>query len=205
MFSGIAGGLQVLSNEAVNYVVFDGSVSAGVVLNSYIGGVGSFLGPALGAALMTFFGYAASDATQSWLLYQGVLFVLVMMFNGARRTDRPAPSVGCATARLFGRHGAFAMWAASRCCRWWRRCWWVRAGSSSSRCCNAWCSQDYRALAQLSVGPKPITLFGHPWSPNAVSTWLLPLALLGAGAALMGVARWRLAAMAPSKNENGHE
>ena len=37
-----------------------------------------FLGPALGASLMTFFGYAVSDLTQSWLLYQGTLFVLVM-------------------------------------------------------------------------------------------------------------------------------
>src|SRR3546814_4273419 len=29
---------------------------------------------------MTFFGYAVSDMTRSWLLYQGILFVLVMMF-----------------------------------------------------------------------------------------------------------------------------
>ncbi|HEU6455014.1 MAG TPA: branched-chain amino acid ABC transporter permease, partial [Roseateles sp.] len=80
LVSGVAGALQVLANESANYVVFDAGVSAGVVLNSYIGGVGGFLGPALGAALMSFFGYAASDATQAWLLYQGVLFVLVMMF-----------------------------------------------------------------------------------------------------------------------------
>ena len=56
MFSGLAGGLQVLSNEAVNYVVFDAGVSASVVLNSYIGGVGTFLGPALGAAVATMVG-----------------------------------------------------------------------------------------------------------------------------------------------------
>jgi branched-chain amino acid transport system permease protein len=80
LFSGVAGALQAMSNEAANYVVFEAGVSASVVLNSYIGGVGVFLGPALGAALMTFFGYVVSDATQAWLLYQGVLFVLVMMF-----------------------------------------------------------------------------------------------------------------------------
>jgi branched-chain amino acid transport system permease protein len=67
-------------NESANYVVFDAGLSATVVLNTYIGGVKVFLGPALGAALMTFFGYAVSDLTQSWLLYQGILFVLVMMF-----------------------------------------------------------------------------------------------------------------------------
>lgn len=79
-FSGIAGGLQAVNNEAANYVVFDASLSAAVVLNTYIGGTQVFLGPALGAALMTFFGYAVSDLTRSWLLYQGILFVLVMMF-----------------------------------------------------------------------------------------------------------------------------
>src|SRR5690606_24281851 len=80
MFSGVAGGLQVISNESANYVMFDPALSAAAVLNTYIGGVQVFLGPALGAALMTFFGYAVSDLTRSWLLYQGILFVLVMMF-----------------------------------------------------------------------------------------------------------------------------
>src|SRR5688572_6859272 len=80
MFSGIAGGLQVVNNEAANYVVFDAALSAAVVLNTYIGGTKVFFGPALGAALMTFFGYAVSDLTRSWLLYQGILFVLVMLF-----------------------------------------------------------------------------------------------------------------------------
>lgn len=80
MFAGVAGGLQVVNNEAANYVVFEAGVSAAVVLNTYIGGTRVFLGPALGAALMTFFGYAVSDLTRTWLLYQGILFVLVMMY-----------------------------------------------------------------------------------------------------------------------------
>ncbi|WP_232464729.1 branched-chain amino acid ABC transporter permease [Bordetella genomosp. 8] len=97
MFAGMAGGLQVLSNESANYVVFDPALSAAAVLNTYIGGVGVFLGPAFGASLMTFFGYAVSDLTRSWLLYQGILFVIVMMFlpRGLAglfvRRARPAP------------------------------------------------------------------------------------------------------------------
>ena len=69
MFAGIAGGLQALNTESANYVLLESHVSAAVVLNSYIGGVTVFLGPALGAVLMTFFGYALSDLTRSWLLY----------------------------------------------------------------------------------------------------------------------------------------
>ncbi len=104
MFSGIAGGLQVVNNEAANYVVFEASVSAAVVLNTYIGGTKVFLGPALGAALMTFFGYAVSDLTRSWLLYQGILFVLVMMFM-------PDGLAGLATrsGALWRRHGGLAL------------------------------------------------------------------------------------------------
>jgi branched-chain amino acid transport system permease protein len=97
MFSGIAGGLQVVSNEAANYVLFDPGLSAAVVLNTYIGGVKVFLGPVLGASLMTFFGYAVSDLTRSWLLYQGVLFVLVMMFM-------PTGLAGLFTAVVAKRH-----------------------------------------------------------------------------------------------------
>src|SRR3546814_15522804 len=72
-----------MNNEAANYVLFDMTLSTQVVLNSYIGGIGAFFGPALGAAVMTFFGYAVSDMTRTWLLYQGVIFVLVMMFMPA--------------------------------------------------------------------------------------------------------------------------
>lgn len=104
MFSGLAGGLQVVNNESANYVVFEAGVSAAVVLNTYIGGTKVFLGPALGAAIMTFFGYAVSDLTRTWLLYQGMLFVLVMMFM-------PEGLAGLFTraAALWRRHGAAAL------------------------------------------------------------------------------------------------
>src|SRR3546814_16447467 len=113
MFAGIAGGLQALNTESANYVLLELHVSAAVVLNSYIGGVTVFLGPALGAALMTFFGYAVSDMTRSWLLYQGILFVLVMMFmptgvagffqwlGAARRAHGPVPLLPLRVAGLL--------------------------------------------------------------------------------------------------------
>ena len=189
MFSGIAGGLQVLSNEAVNYVVFDAGVSASVVLNSYIGGVGSFLGPALGAALMTFFGYAVSDATQSWLLYQGVLFVLVMMFMPAGLTGLIA-----ATNRLVVRHGAVKVLPVAL----------LSVGAALLLSAGAvfviemlqrLCSQDYRSLARTSASMPQLALFARSWSPASVSTWLVPMALLAFGGGLAIAARHRHAAI----------
>jgi branched-chain amino acid transport system permease protein len=188
MFSGIAGSLLVVSNEAANYVVFDPGLSASVVLNSYIGGVGSFLGPALGAALMTFFSYAVSDATQSWLLYQGIVFVLIMMFM-------PTGLAGLvsAAAQLVRRHGVAAVAPVGLLA--------IAAAVLLAtgivfevETLQRLFSQDYRSLARMSGHSTPITMFGRAWSPTAVSTWLLPAALLAGGAAIALLARRRLAA-----------
>lgn len=80
MLSGLAGGLLAVTNESANYVLFEIGSSANVVLDTFIGGSGVFLGPALGAVLLTGFSYTVSDATSLVLLYEGVLFILVMIY-----------------------------------------------------------------------------------------------------------------------------
>ena len=72
--------LQALNIEAGNYVLFDVKLSTDAVLFAYIGGVNAFLGPVLGASILTFLSQTLADITRSWLLYQGILFVLVMLF-----------------------------------------------------------------------------------------------------------------------------
>lgn len=186
-FSGVAGGLQVLGNEAINYVVFEAHVSAAVVLNAYIGGVQAFLGPALGAALMTFFGYAVSDLTQSWLLYQGLLFVAVMLFM-------PTGLVGLVqhAAEAWRRQGlvqAAPLWAA--------RSLAVLALAAafvfSVELLQRLLAQDYRAAlaagADMAAGAwPPVRAFGLQWQPGSPATWAVPLAL-----GLCGVLALRLA------------
>jgi len=198
MFAGIAGGLQVVSNEAANYVVFDAGVSATVVLNSYIGGVGVFLGPALGAAFMTFFGYAVSDLTQSWLLYQGLLFVLVMMFMpsgfagliGSAISLRkragivaliPVTALAIVAAILLSGGAAFAIEMLQRAF-----------------------SQDYRSLARLNATGRlpPIPLFGRSWSPLSPVTWLVPTVLLAVGGVCAHFARRRVITISQGKSES---
>lgn len=177
MFAGLAGGLQVISNEAANYVLFDASLSAAVVLNTYIGGVKVLLGPALGAALMTFFGYVVSDLTQSWLLYQGILFVLVMLFM-------PDGLAGLAgkVAQLNRRHGAAALLpvllvgvAAALLL--------TGGGVFLVELLQRLFSQDYRSIARANpMAPwPPVALYGTRWAPGAALTWLVPAALLAVG------------------------
>ena len=142
------------------------------------------ISPALGAALMTFFGYAVSDATSSWLLYQGMLFVLVMMFVPAGLTG-----LFSTAARLAARRG-------------WPLAVSVSALAVAALLCAAGgvvfvvemlqrlCSQDYRSIAARGNGWPPIPLFDRSWAPGSISTWLVPAALL-ATAALLGWAAHR--------------
>ena len=187
MFSGVAGGLQVINNEAANYVVLDAHLSASVVLNTYIGGVKLFLGPALGASIMTFFGYAASDLTQSWLLYQGILFVLVMMFM-------PEGLAGLfgAAGRLRRRIGTARFVPVLLACM--AAAALLAAGTAFTvELLQRMFSQDYRAMAgnNPSAPWPPIALFGRAWPPSAVLTWLVPALLLALGGSLVwGVRRW---------------
>lgn len=202
MFSGIAGGLQVVSNESANYVVFDPSLSAAVVLNSYIGGVNVFLGPAFGAALMTFFGYAISDLTQSWLLYQGILFVLVMMympsgltglFSLAGRLRQRMGMVRLMPLIILSVLGALLLSA---------------GGIFVVEMLQRLFSQDYRAMVQLSADKAmpPIALFGQSWSPTSPVSWLVPLALICAGSLCAYLVRQRFHALEQAQDqEQAHD
>lgn len=185
MFSGIAGSLQVVSNEAANYVLFDPHLSAAVVLNTYIGGVGVFLGPALGASLLTFFGYVVSDMTQSWMLYKGIMFVLVMMFM-------PTGLAGLAViiARTYKRLGALALVPVALASLV-SAAFLIPSAFFLVELLQRFFSQDYRALAQMNVGQAlpPVQLFGIAWSPTRFITWALPLAGLVIGLFFVRVAR----------------
>lgn len=186
LFSGVAGALQVLNNEAANYVVFEAGVSASVVLNSYIGGVGVFLGPALGAALMTFFGYVVSDATQAWLLYQGVLFVLVMMFM-----PEGLVGLGAAATRHVRRLGAVR--ALPLLLAWLLAVLLLAGGSVFLiELLQHLCSHDYRAMAAMAASLPPVSMLGGSWDATGLATWAWPLGLLALGAVLLVHARKRL-------------
>ena len=58
-----------------------GSAQSGVVLlAAYIGGVGYFVGPVIGAIIVTYLQVMLSDVTAIWQLYFGLLFIVIVMF-----------------------------------------------------------------------------------------------------------------------------
>lgn len=79
-FAGVAGGLAAINFELMNAVNVSGAQSGAVLLMAYIGGVGHFLGPILGAVLVVLLQVMLSDLTGAWMLYFGLLFIAMVMF-----------------------------------------------------------------------------------------------------------------------------
>lgn len=79
-FAGVAGGLAAINFEIMNSVNVGAAQSGSVLLMTYIGGTGSFIGPVLGAVLITFLQLMLSDATEVWQLYFGLLFIAMVVF-----------------------------------------------------------------------------------------------------------------------------
>lgn len=79
-FAGIAGALAVVNYELVTAENVGVVASGNVLLMSFIGGVGHFFGPIIGAMLVTFIQSALSNYTLAWLLYFGLFFLVMILF-----------------------------------------------------------------------------------------------------------------------------
>jgi branched-chain amino acid transport system permease protein len=79
-FAGVAGALACINFEIVTAENVSAIRSGGVLLAAFIGGVGFFFGPIIGACVFVYFVVALSDHTKAWLLYLGLFFMLMVMF-----------------------------------------------------------------------------------------------------------------------------
>jgi branched-chain amino acid transport system permease protein len=186
MFTGVAGALLAIANEASNYTIFSAQASANVVLQTFIGGAGTFFGPALGAAVMTFFARITSDLTRSWLLYQGLVFVVVMLFMPegigglismhARRLPANAakhlalPYLLCIMAGLLLMLGIVFL----------------------VESIHILLSDAYMAQRRAAGGAVlPYQLFGWTFDPLSPLTWSVPVGLLLVGGLMLPFAKQR--------------
>src|SRR3546814_19563665 len=80
LFAGIAGGLTAINFELMNAINLSGAQSGTVLLMAYIGGIGHFFGPILGAIVVTLLQSMLSAYTGAWQLYFGLLFFAMVMF-----------------------------------------------------------------------------------------------------------------------------
>ena len=80
MFAGAAGSLHAINYEHIGFESVSLVQSGMVLFMAYIGGIGNFLGPILGAISLTYLDTMLSDITEAWVLYYGVIFILVIAF-----------------------------------------------------------------------------------------------------------------------------
>ncbi|PZA09389.1 branched-chain amino acid ABC transporter permease [Rhodopseudomonas palustris] len=104
-FAGVAGALAAINFEIANSAYL-GAVQSGTVLfAAYIGGIGFFIGPIVGAIFVTILSLGLSDLTQVWQLYFGLFFIAVVLFapggiTGLLMMHRPLIRAGMLTRML---------------------------------------------------------------------------------------------------------
>jgi branched-chain amino acid transport system permease protein len=101
-FAGIAGALAAINFEIANSAYLGAEQSGTVLFATYMGGVGFFIGPVVGAIFVTLLSLGLSDLTQVWQLYFGLIFIAVVMFapggiTGLLMMHRPLVKAGTLT------------------------------------------------------------------------------------------------------------
>ncbi len=79
-FAGISGGLAALNFEIVTAEVVGAARSGAYLLFVFLGGGMFFFGPIIGAVLMVIALVLLSELTKAWLLYLGLVFLLMVMY-----------------------------------------------------------------------------------------------------------------------------
>jgi branched-chain amino acid transport system permease protein len=79
-FAGISGGLSAINFEIVTAENVSAVRSGAILLFTFIGGVGFFFGPLIGAVVGVFLTVLLSDFTKAWQLYLGVFFIVIVMY-----------------------------------------------------------------------------------------------------------------------------
>ena len=101
MFAGIAGGLHAVNYEIVAAEALGAARSGAVLLMAFIGGMGTFAGPIVGAVVITWLQVSLSDYSTAWQLYLGLFFVIMVLFAPGGLTGLVLMHLPLVRARLL--------------------------------------------------------------------------------------------------------
>jgi branched-chain amino acid transport system permease protein len=178
-FAGIAGALGVINFEIVTAENVSAVRSGGVLLAAFIGGVGFFFGPIIGACVFIYFVVALSDHTKAWLLYLGMFFMLMVMFAPGGIASLIMMQLQLVARQRFGRI--------------WRH--YVSAGASALLVLAAvvlTVEMTYKVSVDSSGGTD-MKLFGIEFDAAAALPWSIAIGLWIVGGWLFNTARKRVA------------
>ena len=79
-FAGVAGGLTALNYEIVTAETLSAISSGLVIMMAFVGGIGYFHGPIIGAGLITVLQIVVAGVTEAWPFYFGLLFTGLVLY-----------------------------------------------------------------------------------------------------------------------------
>jgi branched-chain amino acid transport system permease protein len=167
-FAGVAGGLAAINFELMNAVNISGGQSGVVLLMAYIGGIGHFVGPVLGAVLVVLLQVFLSDITGAWMLYFGLIFILMVMFA-------PGGMAGLIMLHLpLWRRGTLLQVAPAYAVM-------LVPALMGVAGLVALIETAHHQLVKTATDGPAMKLFGLAYNSNSVLPWMAALALMGGG------------------------
>jgi branched-chain amino acid transport system permease protein len=79
--AGLAGAFYAILHAFISLDTISIAMTTKVLLMTFIGGLGHFFGPVLGAVFYTYFQNFISELTNSWPLIMGVLFIAMVLWT----------------------------------------------------------------------------------------------------------------------------
>jgi branched-chain amino acid transport system permease protein len=178
-FAGISGGLAALNFEIVTSEVVSGYRSGAYLLFTFLGGATFFFGPILGGILMVLAFVLLSELTKAWLLYLGLIFMLMVMFAPGGFASLIMMNMQVASyGRLKPMLGKYLVLFLSGCV--------VLLGAA------AMVEMVYHLQLNQALGPD-LTFMGVGLNAKSAMSWLGALALLLAGLAVFDFTRKKFA------------
>ncbi len=179
-FAGIAGTLAMINFELVTAENVSAARSGGVLLAAFIGGVGYFFGPIIGACVFVFFVVALSNYTEAWLLYLGLFFILMVMFAPGGIASLVMMQVQLIARKRFGRIAPH----------------YLAAGASGLLVLAALIltvEMTYKESVNSSGGGTSMSLFGVEFNADTALPWAVAAGLWIVGGLLFNITRKRVA------------
>lgn len=167
LFAGIAGGLAAVNFEIANSAQMGATQSGAVILMTYIGGVGGFAGPIIGAILVTYLQVMLSDITEVWQLYFGLLFIGMVMFAPSGIAGLLAQQLPLLRARQLHRVAPFYALA-------------LLPGLAAVAGLSMVVEMTYQLTAHASDGPA-MAFCAVPFDADTPLPWAIATVLLVAG------------------------
>jgi branched-chain amino acid transport system permease protein len=174
-FMGIAGALGALNFEIVTVEVVGAARSGAYLLFTFLGGATFFFGPIIGAVLMVLAAVLLSELTKAWLLYLGLIFLVMVMYAPGGVASLVLMNLRVASfGRLRGLTLPYLALAAASLL--------ALAGA------GAVIEMTYHLQMDAAMGGE-MKYLGLALDAKATGTWAAALAVLLVGAALFEAAR----------------